>query len=131
VLADQALLLLGFEASCLYHPSSPSCSQAALQAVSSAEKMQLVEQLTGYVSDALAEVPIHSVQPARRMLTCESTSEVPTLLCRGHWPMKSCTMFFRQAISIQFIASAETHNTCLPSSFALAPAVDDTAGQSD
>jgi len=93
--------------------------------------MQLVEQLTGYVSDALAEVPIHSVQPARRMLTCESTSEVPTLLCRGHWPMKSCTMFSRQAISIQFIASAETHNMCLPSSFALAPAVDDTAGQSD
>jgi len=69
-----------------------------LQAVSSAEKMQLVEQLTGYVSDALAEVPFYNVQPACRM-TCESASEVPTLLCRGLWPMKSCTMFSRQAIS--------------------------------
>ena len=39
--------------------------------------MQLVEQLTGYVSDALAEVPIYDVLPARRMLTCESSSEVP------------------------------------------------------
>ena len=70
-------MLLGFEASCLYRLSSPLCSQAALQAVSSAEKMQLVEQLTGYVSDALAEVPIADVLSARRSLTCESSSEVP------------------------------------------------------
>ncbi len=37
--------------------------------------MQLVEQLTCYVSDALAEVPIYNLQPARRMLTCESASD--------------------------------------------------------
>ena len=72
--------------------------------------MQLVEQLTGYVSDALAEVPIYNVQPARRMLTCESTSQVLMLLCRGLWPMKSCIMFSRQATLIQSVASAETHN---------------------
>jgi len=70
MLEDHALLLLlGFEVGCSYHPSSPPCSQAALQAVlqavSSAEKMRLVEQLTGYVSDALAEVTIYIAQPAR------------------------------------------------------------------
>lgn len=103
------MLFSGFEASCLYHASFPQRLQAALQAVSSAEKLQLVEELTGYVSDALAEVSIHNVQPARRMLTCESISEVPMLLCRGHWPTKSCTMFSRQAISIESIASSQSH----------------------
>ena len=39
--------------------------QAALQPVSSAEKLDLVEQLTGYVSDALAEV-LFSFQLAPR-----------------------------------------------------------------
>ena len=38
--------------------------QAALQPVRSAEKLDLVEQLTGYVSDALAEVLI-SLERAR------------------------------------------------------------------
>ena len=42
-----------------------SLVQAALQPVSSAEKLDLVEQLTGYVSDALAEVLI-SLERARR-----------------------------------------------------------------
>lgn len=45
-------------------PTLTHAMQAALQPVSSSDKLELVDQLTDYVSDALAEVKCGMLLPA-------------------------------------------------------------------
>ena len=75
--------------------------QAALQPVSSSDKLELVDQLTDYVSDALAEVKCGMPSPH-----CNSSmlfSVFRWFPCRGLLPMMSCSIFSRQGTTVKSI----------------------------